>query len=95
MRQQIIAESCHHRHVGSIASAYHEDASDARRVVSGNLATIQAFYGHNAQAAETIDSLRTRYPGFSAKNLRRSELYRDAQNLDRVLMVLNKAGLPE
>ncbi len=60
-----------------------------------NLAIVQAFYGRDTQAAATISSLRARYPGFSAKNLRRSELYKDAENLDRVLMVLSEAGLPE
>ena len=60
-----------------------------------NLAIVQAFFGHEIQAAVTIRSLRAGYPGFSAKNLRRSELYKDPENLDRVLMALSKAGLPE
>ncbi|MFQ5971028.1 MAG: adenylate/guanylate cyclase domain-containing protein, partial [Alphaproteobacteria bacterium] len=60
-----------------------------------NLAIVQAFYGRDAEAAATIGSLRARFPGFGAKNLRRSELYKDAENLDRVLMVLSAAGLPE
>ena len=60
-----------------------------------NLATVQAFYGRDTEAAATISSLRARYPEFGAKNLKRSELYKDAENLDRVLTVLSKAGLPE
>jgi adenylate cyclase len=60
-----------------------------------NLAIVQAFFGRDTQATAAISSLRARYPGFSAKNLRRSELYKEAENLDRVLMVLSEAGLPE
>ncbi len=60
-----------------------------------NLAIVQAFFGHEIQAAATIRSLRAGYPGFSAKNLRRCELYKDPEYLGRVLMALSKAGLPE
>lgn len=60
-----------------------------------NLAIVQAFFGHDPQAATAIRLLRHRYPGFSPKNLRRSELYKKSEDLDRVLSVLREAGLPE
>jgi adenylate cyclase len=60
-----------------------------------NLAVVQAFFGHETEATAAIRSLRVRYPGFRAKNLRRSELYKDSGKLDRVLAVLRQAGLPE
>jgi adenylate cyclase len=60
-----------------------------------NLAIVQAFFGHETQAEMAIKLLRQRYPGFGAKTLRRSELYKRSEDLDRVLMVLGEAGLPE
>ena len=60
-----------------------------------NVAIVQAFFGHETQAATAIRLLRHRYPGFSVKNLRRSELYKRSEDLDRVLRVLREAGLPE
>jgi adenylate cyclase len=60
-----------------------------------NLATVQAFFGHKAQAATIIRQLRHRHPGFSARNLRRSELYKRSEDLHRVLTSLREAGLPE
>jgi len=60
-----------------------------------NLAIVQAFFGHEARAATPIGLLRRRHPGFGAKNLRRSEIYKRSEDLDRVLTVLSKAGLTE
>ncbi|MCF6113157.1 adenylate/guanylate cyclase domain-containing protein [Mesorhizobium muleiense] len=60
-----------------------------------NLAIVQAFFGHEAQAAAAIALLRPRSSGFGAKNLRRSELYKRPEDLDRVFTVLKEAGLPE
>ena len=60
-----------------------------------NLAIVQAFFGHEAQAAAAIGSLRCRSPAFCARNLRRSELYKRPADLDRVVTVLREAGLPE
>jgi tetratricopeptide (TPR) repeat protein len=60
-----------------------------------NLAIVQTFFGHETQAKRAIELLRHRHPGFGAKNLRRSELYKRSEDLNRVLKALAEAGLPE
>jgi hypothetical protein len=59
------------------------------------VATVQAFFGHEPQAATAIRLLRHRYPDFGVKNLRRSEIYKRSEDLDRTVRVLREAGLPE
>ncbi|SJM30357.1 adenylate/guanylate cyclase domain-containing protein [Mesorhizobium delmotii] len=60
-----------------------------------NLAIVRAFFGHESQAAAAIATLRRRNPGFGVKNLRRSERYMRADDLERVINVLRAAGLRE
>ena len=53
------------------------------------------FAGDNESSDSAIRTLRELYPTFTLKDFVSHELYRDPKNMDRVVVALRKAGLPE
>ncbi len=47
------------------------------------------------EAAAIIADLCQRYPGFGARDLVRSEIYKEKKKCDRIIDNLRRAGLPE
>lgn len=58
-------------------------------------AIAEAMAGHEAAAAETVAALRSAHPRFTLSMFRRHEPYRDAEILNRITDLLQKAGIPE
>lgn len=58
------------------------------------LATAQAMAGQTAVAAETVAALRRAHPRFTLTMFRRHEPYRDPETLNRIVALLQTAGVP-
>jgi TolB-like protein/tetratricopeptide (TPR) repeat protein len=58
------------------------------------LAAVFAMRGERVEARQTVVRLRELNPGFSLRNIRHSELYREEDRLQRLIGVLAEAGLP-
>ena len=59
------------------------------------LATVLSFQDLDREAAAIIADLCQRYPGFGARDLVRSEIYKEKKKCDRIIDNLRRAGLPE
>lgn len=59
------------------------------------LATAQAMDGQSAGAAETVRAMRQAHPRFTLAMFRRHEPYRDARTLNRIVALLQTAGIPD
>jgi TolB-like protein len=59
------------------------------------VAAARGFRGEDRHAKEAVGRLLEATPSFSLRNIRHSELYRDASYLERFCDVLRKAGLPD
>ena len=53
------------------------------------------FAGDDERSGSAIRTLRELYPTFTLEDFVSHEFYRDPKNLDRVVVALRKAGLPE
>ncbi len=58
-------------------------------------AIVYEFAGDNDSSRSAIKALRDLYPTFTLKDFISHEFYRDSKDLNRVVVALRKAGLPE
>ena len=58
------------------------------------VAAVHGLRGEEHKAAEIVRKLLEATPSFGLRNIRHSELYKDTTRLDRLIDVLQKAGLP-
>jgi adenylate cyclase len=58
-----------------------------------NLATVYAFQQREAEAAATISELKKKFPVFGTRDIVLAKRYKEREKLDRILDVLNRAGL--
>jgi TolB-like protein/class 3 adenylate cyclase len=60
---------------------------------SVNLATVLAFQGKAEEARQVVSRLRARFTDFGFANIRRSERYRNPNDLEKVIAALGSVGL--